>query len=143
MEKRFKKEYKINLNDEFKIKMGTVNRFNPKVVYVNCRTWLTPSENNTTNQVHELLYDLQKKMKKIVYHNNDLENETICYVDFTSLPLVPNKCNLLEIEFYVSFKDYHKELKEIKPLIIEFFKPIVNEISNILKKNTFILSKSK
>ena len=62
MEKRFKKEYKINLNDEFKIKMGTVNRFNPKVVYVNCRTWLTPSEHNTTNQVHEILYNLQKKM---------------------------------------------------------------------------------
>lgn len=143
MEKRFKKEYKINLNDEFKIKMGTVNRFNPKVVYVNCRTWLTPSENNTTNQVHELLYDLQKKMKKIVYHNNDLENETICYVDFTSLPLVPNKCNLLEIEFYVSLKKYDKQLKEIKPLIIEFFNPIINEISNVLKKNTFILSKSK
>ena len=114
MEKRFKKEYKINLNDEFKIKMGTVNRFNPKVVYVNCRTWLTPSEHNTTNQVHEILYNLQKKMKKIVYCNDYLENETICQVDFTSLPLVPNKCNLLEIEFYVSFKDYHKELKEIK-----------------------------
>lgn len=141
MNKRLTKEYVLDINENLIVTMGTMNRLNPKVIYVNCRTWLNSPSCENPKLVHNLLYDFQKEIKKIAFNSNELECNSICQVDFTSLPLIPTKKSLLELEFYVVQKQPLKTLQDMKSIVISTFQQTLTNMCDKLTENTFQLSK--
>lgn len=141
MNQRLTKEYKLDIDNNLTVTMGTVDRLNPKVIYVNCRTWVKSLYEENPKVVHHLLYDFQKQVKKLTYGMDELEDNSICDVDFTSLPLSSKKKSLLELEFYVVQKQPLKTLKDIKSTIVSTFKPTIQNMCDKLTEMHFQLSK--
>ena len=59
--KKMVKEIKLNVSDKVTLKYGTMNRENPKVVYINGRTWITPMYEGNYDDAMSFILNKYKK----------------------------------------------------------------------------------
>jgi len=56
-----KREIKLNVTDKMRVRFGTVDRFNPSVVYLSYRAWVTPTVESNYGEDFEII-------KKNIHH---------------------------------------------------------------------------
>ena len=143
--KKLGKEFNLNLDEHFEIKYGCVNRLDPKVIYINCKCWISP---NTMHEIDKTMNDILLKFKiklKDIINNSDYFYNKFIYDYFLSLNnLKRNKKNFFSIEFLLHRKDTELDFYDLKKQIELSFKHLFNELSNdILKTNIFNVTKTK
>ena len=141
---RLNKEYVLDIDNFFDIKYGSVNRLNPLVIYISCKTWICPNkEVNFKNIIGKALCEFKQKLKNIIISCDNYDNKFI-YDDFINYNgMKINKKNYFSIEIYIRRNDCDEDLFSLKKDIEYNFKHLFNELSLSLNNDCFKLTKSK
>lgn len=144
-DKRLNSEKKIE-NDYFKLKVGTINKNNPKVVYVEGQSFIKPVlEHESYNDVMYLIRTSFKKNVSQHLRNNDIfDNKYILDFQIASNRMELNKKSFLS--FQIMFRQKNEKLiplKEIAKNEKDVFESVANNLAYSLEQYDFEISKTK
>ena len=133
-------------NDFFNIKIGTVNRLNPQVIYFEIRTFISPLEeyDNYNFIFSSLRKNLSKNLMEKLNGNYFFNKNFILDFQVANSGVKINKKSYLTFQIFLKQNDDSlKNLKEIKKIC----EPLITEILDDLKKNilsyNFLIAKTK
>lgn len=150
MAKKINSERQID-NDLFKIKIGTINKKNPKVVYIDCGFFIEPKiekedYSDDINSLEEEIRKLSKKLTNAIMPQTDGKN--LFKKDFIFVFEVAESRVSYGKKSYVSFQLHLKQneevlkFSEITKYIETLSKILTNEILNQFE-DVFIINKTK
>ena len=139
VEKRLKNEF-------FNIKLGTVNKNNPEVIYFEVRTFISPlEESDNYSQVFAYLKkEFSKKIGDTLKVNDFFSDKYILDFQIANSGIRLNKKSYLSFQLFLRQKDLViKELKEIKKVAEPFLTELLNNFKNDIISNNFSITKTK
>lgn len=140
---RLNKEYNLNINNCFDIKYGSVNRLNPSVIYITCKSWILPNkEMNYRKHIDDILNSFKQNLKRTIIQCDLFDNKFIYDDSINYTTMKVNKKNYFSFEFYIRRNECTDELSNLNEIMYNTFKNVINDLSNELS-NDFILTKSK
>lgn len=126
------KEIKLDENDKFLIKIGTVDNKNPKSIFLTVSSWTHPKSDWDLNY-DRIISNLRKKIKQTIYNSDTTifdHNKTIVDLDLRSSGISINKKSYMSCEVTM----FQNESMSIKSRsIIDYF----NRISHTLRTDVF------
>lgn len=144
-EVRLNSEKKIE-NENFKIKIGTTNKTNPIVVYVEGRAFISPQEEKEdyTRDISELKHNFSRAISKHISDSSLFDNKYILDFQVASKGISLNKKSFLSFQFLLrqNKENVHK-LKEIKDLSENMITSIVSSLAENITEHNFVISKTK
>ena len=141
---RLNKEYDININNYVRMKYGSINRLNPIVVYINGKSWISPTfDGDYEELIRKIFNSFKKELKSQVNSSPYFDNKIVCDFDLKTSSLKENKKNFLSFEFYIKQKTNVIQLKDMKLLIKNTFKGAIDKLVDNLINNSFIMTKDK
>lgn len=143
----------IRLNSEkslqhktFKLKLGTTNKNNPLVVYVEGKVFISPNveKDDYAKDMHAIKFGLQKSIRETLENTQYLQNKYILDFQIANNGIKKNKKSFLTFEFLVNQPaDRILKLGEIKKYIEHNIYEIVDALEQNIIKHDFSLSKTK
>lgn len=144
-EKRLNAEKKID-SQYFNLKMGTVNRLNPKAVYIEGKAFITPSEemDDYAYSVNLSKKSFKTSISRSLMNSNIFDRNFIVDFDVAIGGIKVGKHSFLS--FQVLFKQKNENpilLKSLKPLVEPMILSITNDLGKAMYNNGFSISKKK
>ena len=135
---RLNTEKKIE-NDRFEIKIGTTNKLNPVVIYVEGKAFITPSEENVdySQDISEIKHALRRAISDSLSGNDIFDKKFI--LDFQ---VATNGINVGKKSF-MSFHETPLKLTEIKEISENEVINIANILRDSINCHGFSISKTK
>ena len=129
--KRLNKEYKLNVNEKFSTKYGSVNSKNPEVIYMIINTYISPSfiSENYDDSILKLKSNILKSINSDIKHNAIFSNKSIINLELCESGIKYGKKSFFHAEVYL-FQNKLNNLKEN----YENMKSICNSICNLIEK---------
>lgn len=141
--KKSVKEIKLNVSDSIVLKYGTMNRENPKVIYINGKTWLMPLyEGDYENVVNQAISIYKKVLKKRLLETDKFERNMLCEFDIRPEAMKVNKKKFLSFDIFIKQK-HCLEMKKLKDELSECVGNASDIFADSLTQNDFLLSKVK
>lgn len=141
---RLTKEYNIALNDNLRLKYGSVNRFNPIVVYFIGKTWITPLfDGDYENDLNKIINNFKRRLKEKICYTTYFNDDFICDFDLKINSMMKDKPNFLSFEFYLRQQNEIVQLKDIEENIEDIFKNPIDMFINDLNEKCFSARKKK
>jgi hypothetical protein len=142
---RLNKEIKLNGCKNISLKYGSVNKNDPKVIYISGKMWICPTFEGNFDEPIDFVYSkFKKELTKILRNSTVFENKHILDFDLNSENLVCNKKKFFSITFFVRQKSEKTiNLNNIKNIISSDFSYLFRELENDLIENEFEVSKTK
>lgn len=141
--KKSVKEIKLNVSDSIVLKYGTMNRENPKVIYINGKTWLMPLyEGDYENVVNQAISIYKKELKKRLLETDKFERNMLCEFDIRPEAMKVNKKKFLSFDIFIKQKNC-LEMKKLKDELSECVGNASDIFADSLTQNDFLLSKVK
>lgn len=142
--KRLNKEYSLNINDYIDVKYGSVNRENPIVVYVECKSWICPLyDGDYTSAIDSVVSNCKNMLRKELIRNSKFSNKFFFDFDVKTASLRENKKSFMSFEFLVRQNEKVHNLKDIRDDIEFMFKNVIDCLAVDLNEHIFCLSKRK
>jgi len=131
------KELKLDLNPNYKIKVGTVDNKNPKTIYINLSAWGQLKKYDIDLNYESVINKLRKNIKHKInsYNLNEFHRgKYIVDLDMRSSGIKPTKRSFMSCEITL----FQKESIPINnPLIVDSSKQIIKDvIKDCLDTNT-------
>jgi hypothetical protein len=141
---RLSTEKKLN-SDFFRVKIGTMNKSNPQVLYVEGRTFISPQEED---DYYSYMAQFRKNMNKYIV---DTINEFGCFdnryiLDFqvANSGIKVGKKSFLSFQLFLRQKqDNIKSLKEMKGTLQNFVDNVLFSLKENIIENGFNIYKTK
>ena len=132
-------------NDFFNIKIGSVNRLDPKVVYFEIRTFITPIEesDNYSYIFSFLRKELSRAITTRLTNNEFFERKFILDFQVANSGIKVNKKSFLSFQLFLKQNNIVNDLKTIKKLSEPFIHGILNELKENIISNNFSITKTK
>ena len=133
--------------DNFDIEFGVVNRNNPEVVFINCKTYL--SSLTQANSFVKIIHEKLAKMKKVALSKlkgNDVFDENTMIFDFCVTQTFNDefKNKILYVEIFLKQKrGLRKKVSEMQDNIELYLRSFLEELSSMCLKNNISVSKVK
>lgn len=144
-QRRLTTEKTVN-NSDFRLKIGTVNKSNPQVIYVEGRTFISPleEEDNYTYYIQTIRKNFSGAISKELSKTKLFEDKFILDFQVANSGIRKGKKSFLSFQFLLK-QPYNeiKQFKEIKSLSSQIMNNIVSSLKTIIIDNGFALSKSK
>ena len=140
------KEITLDVNQNYKIKIGTVDNKNPKSIYINLSAWgevKTEDESiNYDGVINKLRKEIKHNINSTLNPEDFYKNKYIVDLDMRSSGITTKKRSFMSCEITLYQKN---NISVNKPLIINYATSIIqNVISNCLdKQNHFTFYKTK
>ena len=139
--KRSVKELKLE-NEFINIKIGTVNRFEPKTFYITFSSWITPRYNgNFEKDFYVILSDFKYELRKKLTKNN-ISQKFIIDCDINLKAMKEDERKMLSIQIILKQNtnlDFNLLFDNIKYDVCSLSEYLVNK----LQVNSFDLSKKR
>ena len=134
--KRLNKEYRLTNVGPIQMKVGTINKDDPKVVYVSGKCWLTPNSEIEYDEVFdELRKRLERRTRRMLLSKTDFLDKFILNLDINPESFILGKKKYFA--FDVFFRQNDKEKKKLKHLVSDFnvsmseiFGEMLNDLDN-------------
>lgn len=146
MAKKIHSEVKF-LDSDFKIKICTIDKKNPEIIYTQIETYLKPIEKK---QIYsDEIIDFDKKSKKYLQNklikSEKYNKDFIFVVDIADERISVDKKSFLEIQIHLKRKDKKNEtFKDLsKELYIDYISDFISYIKNNLNEIGFEYFKNK
>lgn len=139
------KELKLDLNPNYKIKLGTVDNKNPKTIYINLTAWGQLKKYDIDLNYDNVISKLRTKIKhKINSYNIDAfhNGKYIVDLDMRSSGIKPTKRSFMSCEITL----FQKDITPVNnPKIVHTTKEIISDIINncLDKSEHFTFYKTK
>ena len=133
-------------NDFFNIKLGTVNKNNPEVIYFEVRTFISPLEewDNYSQVFAYLKKEFSKKISNTLKNNDFFSDKYILDFQIANSGIRLNKKSYLSFQLFLRQKSVViKELKEIKKIAEPFLTELLYDFKNDIISNNFSITKTK
>lgn len=146
MSKLINSEQKYN-HQNFKVKIGTINKKNPEVVYINLGTYIKPNE--IKNSFSDYIIEFDKKtrffVKKLIVDKNTCYKDFILVTDIADERINKNKKSYLDLQIFLKPKNNETKLfKAIAGNIYdEYATNIITYVKNELYNNNIECYKTK
>lgn len=142
--KRTNKEIKLNLTELFDISYGSTNKYNPKVIYISCKTWVEPKEEiEFDNVIGNIFTKFKKELLNRILQSDIFNRKFISNFEIKSSSLQKNKKNFFNFEIYLKQKDKVYFLNELENNVETLFKPLINNLISDFHNNSLFLTKGK
>ena len=143
MIKKITTEKDINVHD-FRVKVGTMDKKNPEVIYVECGTYITPKEHKKTyiDDIHDIKRKIKEIIRKMVISNELFYSDYICTIDIPCERITPNKKTFITFDYTLKQKNtiqFHDLTHEHKI----FIDKVLTDIAEVITEYGFIMSKGK
>lgn len=146
--KRIKSESKFQDND-FKIKIGTMDKKNPEVVYIELGSYISPKEEKETYKPY--ISRIEKKTKSliedVIQESGMCKNGLIFVSDIADERIAMNKKSYFEMQVFVKPTDEIKACGKFvdltKKINEECISKIIPGIKKYIKENGFEYYKSR
>ena len=142
---RLNSEKKID-NDNFKIKIGTTNKINPIVIYVEGRAFVSPSEekDDYSRDMSEIKHVLKQSISQHLRESSAFDHKYIVDFQIASNGIRVNKKSFISFQFLMrQNKDNVKRLIDVKNSSTKMITEIVNELSSAIIDRSYVISKTK
>lgn len=145
-EVRLNTEKKIE-SENFKLKIGTTNKINPIVVYIEGRAFISPQEDKDdySRDISEIKHNFKRAISNTLLQYTDLFDKNFI-VDFqvASKGVSLHKKSFLSFQFLLrQNKNNILKLKDLKPSAEPFIRNIVNTLEESINSHNFIVTKTK
>lgn len=141
--KKLVKEIKLNVSDAIVLKYGTTNRENPKVIYINGKTWIKPLyDGDYEEAVNQAISTYKKEIKKRLLETNKFERNMLCEFDIRPEAMKFNKKKFLSFDIFVKQRGC-LDMKSLKDDLYECVGNASDIFVDNLIKNDFSISKVK
>lgn len=142
--KRTNKEIKLNLTELFDVSYGSTNKYNPKVIYISCKTWVEPKEEIEFDSViGNIFTKFKKELLNRILQSDIFNRKFISNFEIKSSSLQKNKKNFFNFEIYLKQKDKVYFLNELENNVETLFKPLINNLISDFHNNSLFLTKGK
>ena len=142
---RCNSEKKID-HERFKLKIGTTNRNNPIVVYIEGRAYISPNVEKETYDRD--IYDMKRSLKNSISDNikktNLFDGSFILDFQVAQNGVAKNKKSFLSFQFLLKQqKDHVLKMKDVKKEAQETINNIVASLEDSIYQHEFSIYKSK
>lgn len=144
-EQRLHNEKKIE-NENFRLKIGTTNKINPLVVYIEGRTFICPSfeKDDYSKEISEIKRSLSQSISRNIKSSSRFDDKYIMDFQVASSGVAKGKKSFLSFQFLLrQNKDEVLNLKELKEQEIDTINNIVGALQESILTHNFSLSKTK
>lgn len=143
--RRLRKEFKLNIRDNVMVKYGTVNKDNPRVIYVNGKCWLTQADTiDFKNELSHVENEMRELLKEMLSYSSDFERKFILGFDINTEHTFVGCQKFLIFDFYLKQKDNDvKGIRDIKPYVEPKANRFVNELVTSLNNHGFTVANHK
>lgn len=141
---RLTKERPIS-NDLFKIKLGTINKDNPEIIYINGGTFIQPKElkDDYFCDIKTLCKKFRHYIKLELLNNKNFTNDFISNFDIKLSGLKPNKKTYLSFEIHIKQTNPIENIKSIESETVNITTNIINNIVGDLSRLEYDITKNK
>ena len=142
---RLNAEKKID-SENFKVKIGTVNRLNPRSIYIEGRGFITPTEDKDdySPDISIMKHSLKKSLVNELNKSKVFDNKFIFDFDIASNCMKFNKSSFLSFQITLRQKgDVSLDIKKIKEVSSHMVTSIVDQLVTTLKSSNYLINKSK
>ena len=133
-------------HDTFKLKLGTMDKTNPLVVYIDGKVFITPNEekDSYTKDMKDIKYDLRKTIREKLSNTDFFQNEYILEFQIADSGIKTNKKSFLTFELLLR-QPAGRVLKlgDIKKHMEQNIYDIINSLEQNIVEHNFSLSKTK
>lgn len=143
---RFSREYKLDISDKMRVKVGTLNRFENKVMYINLKTWITPVNDMDFEKSLDLMKRMiDKRMNKYI-KSSVFDNDHILIQDITPTNMKVGYKKWCDITLHI--KQPEENIMPIEKTKSYFsteenFIRTINDIETIIESFDFKIKQSK
>lgn len=134
-------------HDSFKLKIGTTNKLNPIVVYVEGKAFITPSEANDdySRDISEIRHALKRSISDCLSTLNVFDKKFILDFQVATNGINVGKKSFMSFQFLLrqADKDNIKKLSEIKEIAAPEIEAIANVLRDSIHNHGFSISKTK
>ena len=144
-ETRLNSEKKIE-DENFKLKIGTTNKIDPVVVYVEGRTFISPQEDKDdySKDISEIKHNFSRAISKNISNSPLFDRKFILDFQVASKGISLTKKSFLSFQFLLrQNKDNVMKLKDLKERCEELIKNIVGSLEENIAEHNFVISKTK
>ena len=144
-ETRLNSEKKIE-DENFKLKIGTTNKIDPVVVYVEGRTFISPQEDKDdySKDISEIKHNFSRAISKNISNSPLFDRKFILDFQVASKGISLTKKSFLSFQFLLrQNKDNVMKLKDLKERCEELIKNIVSSLEENIVEHNFVISKTK
>ena len=133
-------------HDTFKLKLGTTDKTNPLVVYIEGGVFITPNEEKDSyvNDVKAIKYGLKKTIRENLSNNNFFVNDYILEFQIADKGIKTNKKSFLTFDLMLKQPSGKiLKLNDVKKHAEQNIYEIVNSLKQNIVEHNFSLSKTK
>tara|TARA_R110002051_G_scaffold323438_1_gene417040 strand:+ start:5465 stop:5896 length:432 start_codon:yes stop_codon:yes gene_type:complete len=138
------KQFKLNLNPNFRTYYGSVDYKNPKSIYINISSWFSPlsEDDNWVRVVGQLKREIKYAIIDVPITNYFLSNKQIIDLDIRTSGIRKNKRSYMNCEITLFLKK-EEDIKSqgIKNLVQNLLGDIISKTLTPSKKFNFYLTK--
>lgn len=142
---RLNSEKKIDA-ENFKLKIGTTNKINPVVVYIEGRTFICPQEekDDYSRDISEIKHNFSRAISKYVGESEQFDKKFIVDFQVATKGISLNKKTFLSFQFLLrQNRDNILKLKDLKPSAEKMVLNIVGALEQNIVNHNFVISKTK
>lgn len=142
---RLNTEKKIE-HDTFRLKIGSTNKIEPKVIYIEGRTFITPTEEKDSygSDISSIKHLMSTSIRKNLCSSPMFDEKFIFVFDIAESGMSINKKSFLSFQFLIKQKgDDILLLKDVKEKAEPYIQSVMDDLSNGLTKYKFTASKCK
>lgn len=145
MAKNLSREYKIGHEGNIEVSIGTTDRINPIVIYINFKTWLFVDDNgNYSEELSNLSRRIRYLTKKTLINNSLFESKYILDFDMNGETFTKRKIKYLDVGIYLKQKSEQPlSIVSLKDMLKDNLLDMSQEIETSLIDNGFKVNRSK
>lgn len=126
------KENKINKYNNFQVSYGVINIKEPDTLYVTIKTWITPSQKMSNDNINKIKINLQKLLKNTLLNNIGFKPKFLMDFNLCRETLKVGKKNQLKFELFLEQDDDVVDFKNLQEKVIRLCNNVINEFQTDL-----------
>lgn len=139
------REYRIDTDESVSIKIGTTDRLNPRVIYINYRAWVEADEKaDYTFELNALAKTLKTSIRREFANNGMFDRKYILDFDANGETFTKRKKKCLDMTVYLKqTPDKPVGIGDMVGMISNTVVSVSKKIENNITDNGFSLKKRK
>ena len=139
------KEFKLSSVDNIRLKCGTNNRKEPKVIYLNGKMWVKPlDEFDYDAAINNIRHKVNKRLKSMLYNAQCFDNKYIFDFNLNTGTMKKNIGKFMIFQIFVKQQqDNMVDVNGIKERVSEYVVPLIYDMASDFHDEGFDLLEHK